>query len=180
MLGPRRNSAMIQKKQQEKQDIEVPNKAHTLVITDKLGVAVMTKEIKDDEIHQGARVNGTNMVDGAPSPAPDISSTISKSEGDPVEKLKPKPPPRLAPQGIQAFTVCRQYDETGISGEGIVIEGVVLATGQCIVHWLYPPPRGGIAIFDSLSDFIKVHIEPHPTNRSIITYDDGVQEEYGG
>ena len=103
------------------------------------------------------------------------------SEEENVEELnlKPKPPPKLAPEGIKTFTVCRQYDETGISGEGVVIEGVVLATGQCIVHWLYPPPRGGIAIFDSLSDFIKVHIESHPSNKTIITYDDGEQVTYG-
>ena len=48
-----------------------------------------------------------------------------------------------------------------------------------MVHWLYPPPRGGIAIFDSMSDFIKVHIAPHPSNRTIITYDDGEQERFG-
>ena len=54
------------------------------------------------------------------------------SEALPETDLKPKPPPKLAPQGIRTFTVCRQYDETGISGEGIVIEGALLATGQCI------------------------------------------------
>ena len=98
---------------------------------------------------------------------------------EPSEQLKPKKPPRLAPEGIRTFTVARQYDETGVSGEGVVIEGATLATGQCVVHWLYPPPRGGIAIFDSMSDFIKVHIAPHPSNRTIITYDDGEQERFG-
>jgi len=98
---------------------------------------------------------------------------------EPEEQLKPKKLPKLAPEGIRTFTVCRQYDDSGVSGEGVVIEGVVLATGQCIVHWLYPPPRGGIAIFDSMSDFIKVHIQPHPSNRSIITYDDGEQDLFG-
>ena len=38
---------------------------------------------------------------------------------------------------------------------------------------------GGIAIFDSMNDFIKVHIQPHPSNRTIITYDDGEQEKFG-
>ena len=96
-----------------------------------------------------------------------------------AESLKPKTLPRLAPEGIRTFTVARQYDETGVSGEGVVIEGATLATGQCVVHWLYPPPRGGIAIFDSMNDFIKVHINPHPSNRTIITYDDGEQEKFG-
>ena len=57
------------------------------------------------------------------------------------EDLKPKPPPKRAPRGIRSFTVCRQNDESGVSGEGVVIEGVVLASGHCIIHWLFPPPR---------------------------------------
>jgi hypothetical protein len=95
-----------------------------------------------------------------------------------VEDLKPKPLPKLAPRGIRTFTVCRQSDETGVSGEGVVIEGAKLATGQAIIHWLYPPPRGGIAVFDSMDDFIKVHILPHPANKTIITYEDGEQETF--
>lgn len=93
--------------------------------------------------------------------------------------LTPKPPPKLAPRGIRTFTVFRESDETGVSGDGIVIEGVELATGQCIIHWLYPPPRGGIAIFESFGDFIKVHIGPHPANNTIITFQDGEQMKFG-
>ena len=94
------------------------------------------------------------------------------------DDLKPKPPPKLAPRGIRSFTVCRQYDETGVSGEGVIIEGIVLASGHCIIHWLFPPPRGGIAIFDSLEDFLKVHVKPHPENKTLITFEDGEQKEY--
>ena len=95
-----------------------------------------------------------------------------------AEDLKPKPPPKRAPRGIRSFTVCRQHDQTGVSGEGVIIEGVVLASGHCIVHWLFPQPRGGIAIFDSLEDFLKVHVKPHPQNKTIITFEDGEQKEY--
>ena len=108
----------------------------------------------------------------------ETDSGVGESETE-VNDLKPTPPPKLAPRGIKTFTVCRQTDESGISGEGVVIEGACLASGHCIVHWLYPPPRGGIAIFDSLSDFIKVHIKPHPTNKTIITYEDGEQMRFG-
>ncbi len=110
-----------------------------------------------------------------------MSETDTTEEGqeNKAAELKPKKPPRLAPEGIRTFTVARQYDETGVSGEGVVIEGVTLATGQCIAHWLFPPPRGSIAVFDSMSDFITVHIRPHPSNRTIITYDDGEQERFG-
>tara|TARA_R100000008_G_scaffold72842_1_gene51133 strand:- start:235 stop:633 length:399 start_codon:yes stop_codon:yes gene_type:complete len=109
----------------------------------------------------------------------EMENTTEEEVEPKAPDLAPKKPSRLCPQGIQTFTVARQADETGVSGEGIVIEGVLLATGQCIAHWLYPPPRGSIAVFDSMSDFIKVHIQPHPSNRTIITYDDGEQERFG-
>jgi hypothetical protein len=105
-----------------------------------------------------------------------MSETETKNNN---EDLLPKAPAKLAPRGIQSFTVYRTADETGVSGDGIVIEGVRMATGQCVIHWLYPPPRGGIAIFDSMDDFIKVHIKPHPVNKTIITFDDGEQLRFG-
>jgi hypothetical protein len=30
-----------------------------------------------------------------------------------------------------------------------------------------------------MSDFVRVHVEPHPTNKTIITYQDGEQIVYG-
>ena len=102
----------------------------------------------------------------------------AKKKDEQVESLKPSPPPSLAPRGIRVFTVYRDDDESGVSGPGVVIEGVKLATGQAVIHWLYPPPRGGIAVFDSMDDFIKVHILPHPANKTIITYEDGEQETF--
>jgi hypothetical protein len=94
------------------------------------------------------------------------------------DDLKPKPIPKLAPQGIETFTVKRCYDESGVSGEGVVIEGTIHATGQAVVHWLYPLPRGNFAIFDSMEDFLKVHVLPHPKNKTKITFADGTQKTY--
>jgi len=110
-----------------------------------------------------------------------VNSEMSEDQSslDP-EDLLPKPPPKRAPRGIRTFTVARRADETGVSGIGVIIEGVEYATGQVVVHWLFPPPRGGIAIFDSLDDFLKVHVVPHPVNETIITFEDGDQETYGG
>lgn len=102
-----------------------------------------------------------------------------ESEMNP-EVLKPHPPSKLAPRGIRTFTVARQQDETGVSGIGVVIEGVEYATGQVVIHWLLPRPRGGIAIFDSLNDFLKVHVFPHPENKTIITFENDEQQSFGG
>lgn len=95
-----------------------------------------------------------------------------------AEALKPKPSVKLAPRGIETFTICRQSDESGISGTGVVIEGVEYATGQVVLHWLSPFPKGSIAIFESIEDFKRVHVNPHPTNKTIITWSDGRQDEF--
>jgi len=95
-----------------------------------------------------------------------------------AEELIPKPSAKLAPRGIETFTVCRQQDESGISGTGVVIEGVEYATGQVVLHWLLPSPRGSIAVFDSMKDFLNIHVESHPTNNTIITWADGEQHIY--
>ena len=107
-----------------------------------------------------------------------IESPEEKESTEP-EHQRPKPPGNRAPSGIRTFTIYRTSDETGVSGDGIIIEGVVLATGQAIIHWLTPAPRGSIAVFDSLDDFTKIHINPHPGNRTIITFEDGEQIKFG-
>lgn len=109
----------------------------------------------------------------------DLALEATEEQDTTSEALKPKPPSRKAPQGIRTFTVCRQADESGVSGEGIVIEGIELATGQAVVHWLLPSPKGSIAIFDSMNDFVTTHIAPHPKNGTIITFEDGEQQFFG-
>ena len=110
-----------------------------------------------------------------------LLKSIEKGEskvGTNPEELKPKPSSKLAPRGIETFTICRQADESGVSGTGVIIEGTEYATGQVVLHWLTPFPKGSIAIFESLEDFKRVHINPHPDNKTIITWVDGRQEEF--
>tara|TARA_B100000989_G_scaffold290215_1_gene263072 strand:- start:3598 stop:3993 length:396 start_codon:yes stop_codon:yes gene_type:complete len=107
-----------------------------------------------------------------------INEDESKDSSTDAESLRPKKPSNRAPEGIRAFTVCRQSDETGISGDGVVIEGATFATGHTVIHWLTPAPRGSIAFFDAFDDFIKIHVSSHPTNNTIITFEDGEQLLY--
>jgi len=107
----------------------------------------------------------------------DNEDPVKKVETN-AEALKPKPSVKLAPRGIETFTICRQSDESGISGTGVVIEGVEYATGQVVLHWLSPFPKGSIAIFESIEDFKRVHVNPHPSNKTIITWSDGRQDEF--
>ena len=80
-----------------------------------------------------------------------------------------------APSGIRCFTLRREEDASGVSGTGVVLEGSLFSTGVVVVHWLTPPPRGSIAIFDSLDQLLSIHVRPHPENRAVLAFDDGVE-----
>ncbi len=82
-----------------------------------------------------------------------------------------------APHGMRRFTMGREVDYSGVSGTGIVLEGVQFSTGVVVIHWLTPPPRGSISIFDSLDQFLAIHVQPHPGNRTVVVFEDG--EELG-
>jgi len=82
---------------------------------------------------------------------------------------------RRAPAGMRCFTLCREEDASGVSGTGVVLEGALFSTGVVVVHWLTPPPRGSIAIFDSLEQLLSIHVLPHPENHTVLTFEDGVE-----
>ncbi|MDP8992541.1 MAG: hypothetical protein M3N31_05750 [Actinomycetota bacterium] len=78
-----------------------------------------------------------------------------------------------APHGMRRFTMGREFDYSGVSGTGIVLEGVEFSTGAVVIHWLTPPPRGSISIFDSFDQFASIHVDPHPDNRTVLVFEDG-------
>ncbi len=78
-----------------------------------------------------------------------------------------------APVGMRRFTMRREFDASGVSGTGLVLEGVQFSTGVVVIHWLTPPPRGSISVFDSLDQFLSIHVQPHPDNVTCLTFEDG-------
>ena len=82
-----------------------------------------------------------------------------------------------APEGMRRFTMRREFDVSGVSGTGTVLEGVQFSTGVVVIHWLTPAPRGSISIFDSLEQFLSIHVLPHPDNRTVLTFEDGEEME---
>jgi hypothetical protein len=74
---------------------------------------------------------------------------------------------------MRGFLMHRAHDASGVSGTGYVLEGVLFSTGVVVVHWLTPPPRGSISVFDSFEQFLDIHVRPHPGNRSMIVFEDG-------
>ena len=78
-----------------------------------------------------------------------------------------------APEGMRRFVMHREHDVSGVSGTGLVLEGVLFSTGVVVIHWLTPPPRGSISVFDSLDQFLSIHVMPHPLNNTILEFEDG-------
>ena len=76
---------------------------------------------------------------------------------------------------MRSFTLSREEDVSGVSGTGLVLEGTLFSTGMVVVHWLTPPPRGSIAIFDSMEQLLSIHVRPHPENRTVLVFDDGLE-----
>jgi hypothetical protein len=73
---------------------------------------------------------------------------------------------------MELFSLVRQFDETGISGTGKVLEGVIFSDGRVVIRWC---TLNGIAnstgFFDSFEDFEKIHIKSHPKNNSELIYE---------
>lgn len=78
----------------------------------------------------------------------------------------------------RCFTMIRQADESGHSGTGKVLDGVIFPSGKVVICWDPENSRvefeGGnvnsIAIFDSMEAFEAIHIGQHPSNDTIIQY----------
>jgi hypothetical protein len=73
------------------------------------------------------------------------------------------------------FTLIRHADESGISGVGRVLDGVVFHTGQVVVCWrsdlnVQKPGYSSLAIYPSWDAFLHVHIHPHPDDQTEIRF----------
>jgi hypothetical protein len=65
------------------------------------------------------------------------------------------------------FTLVRYKDESGVSGEGRVLDGTIFHTGQVVICWrsdlnANQPGFSSIAIYPSWEAFLHVHVDPHP------------------
>lgn len=53
------------------------------------------------------------------------------------------------------FHLVRTEDETGVSGTGVIVEGVEFTNGVVVLRWL--TDKSSIAIYDSIADVIDIH-----------------------
>jgi hypothetical protein len=75
----------------------------------------------------------------------------------------------------QLFTVRRLIDETGVSGTGRVIDGIIFHTGQVVICWrsdINSPVAGhsSIGIYPSWDAFLQVHVHAHPAGSMEIQF----------
>lgn len=76
----------------------------------------------------------------------------------------------------RAFSMIRNADESGTSGTGKVLDGVIFPCGKVAVCWdtaNNPDSKvdvNSVSVFDSLQEFQDVHIGQHPTNKTQIIW----------
>lgn len=56
---------------------------------------------------------------------------------------------------MKRFYLYRIIDETGISGIGVIAEGIEFTNGVAIISWLTDP--GSIGFYNSTTDLLKIH-----------------------
>lgn len=56
---------------------------------------------------------------------------------------------------MRRFLLKRTEDPTGISGVGIVAEGVLFSNMRCVLHWL--SDVGSIGIYDTPEEMMEIH-----------------------
>lgn len=56
---------------------------------------------------------------------------------------------------IRTFVLQRKEDETGISGTGVVAEGVLFSTGRVVLNWV--TGYSSVGVYDNLEQMIAIH-----------------------
>ncbi|HRQ86862.1 MAG TPA: hypothetical protein PLY16_02005 [Candidatus Saccharibacteria bacterium] len=74
---------------------------------------------------------------------------------------------------MKKFILIRNHDQGGVSGTGRVLDGVQFANGKVVVQWHTGKVGvGSTAIWDTIDDFMSVHVTSHPENDSQIIWED--------
>lgn len=53
------------------------------------------------------------------------------------------------------FHLLRTVDPSGVSGTGLVAEGVEFSNGGCVIHWF--GPHQSIVVWESIADVLAIH-----------------------
>lgn len=97
----------------------------------------------------------------------------------PVKDRLPTLPPKLppVPHGMIKFTVYRRWDRSGVSGKGLVVQGVIFADGQCAYQWMNGK-NSKVEYREKFEEFELISLLGHPENYATVTYEDGTEKHY--
>ena len=56
---------------------------------------------------------------------------------------------------MRKFNLERLEDESGVSGTGVVAQGVIFNDGVCVMRWLTETPS--TAVYANMDDLIAIH-----------------------
>lgn len=87
-----------------------------------------------------------------------------------VEKIEVPEKP-----GVQVFKMLRQADSSGVSGIGLVGWGTIMPNGWCFFTW--NSATAGFEWFPTFEAFKFVHVDAHPTNGTILTFLEVIDEK---
>ena len=73
------------------------------------------------------------------------------------------------------FTMHRKQDESGVSGSGRVLDGVLFHTGQVVICWRTDVEasqhgHSSLGIYPSWESFKFIHVDSHPKNETEIVF----------
>ena len=75
-----------------------------------------------------------------------------------------------APKPPRRFFMRRKIDETGISGTGFVVEGVVFHNGVVAAQWITDTTSTGI--YRTMEEFVAIHVDGHGEGANEIVWVD--------
>jgi len=56
---------------------------------------------------------------------------------------------------MRQFHLHRDEDESGVSGTGVVAEGVMFTNGKCVLSWL--TTHTSVAVYDNVETVLNIH-----------------------
>lgn len=78
----------------------------------------------------------------------------------------------MTKNGMRTFQVVREEDVSGVSGTGVIAEGVLFSNGKVVVNWI--SMHKIIEMADSVAEWQAVHGHEGKTK---IVWDDEAEEE---
>ena len=69
--------------------------------------------------------------------------------------MKPQDRSKTRRSWPKSFVLDRLEDESGVSGTGVVAEGVQFSDGVCVIHWL--SRYRGTTVYQNITEIEQVH-----------------------